>query len=134
MLDDQGIAAGAAFVFAITTASVIAFQVALALGASWGAYAMGGAFPGTYPPLMRLSALAQAALLVLMALVVLSRAGLISQQWRDASRWLVWVVVVFSAVAISLNLVTPSAGERRIWAPVSVVLLVCSLTVALAAR
>ena len=39
----------AAILFAAVTVGVIAFQFALALGAPWGAYAMGGAFPGRYP-------------------------------------------------------------------------------------
>jgi hypothetical protein len=33
-------------------------------------------------------------------------------------------------VSVILNTITPSAGERRIWAPVALVLLVCSFTVA----
>jgi hypothetical protein len=35
-----------ALIFAVTAAGVIVFQIALGLGAPWGAYAMGGAFPG----------------------------------------------------------------------------------------
>ena len=52
-----------AVVFALVTGMVVAFQVALALGAPWGAYAMGGAFPGRMPPPLRVAALIQAALL-----------------------------------------------------------------------
>lgn len=48
-------------------------------------------------------------------------------------RWLIWLPVGVSALAVLLNLVTPSAGERRIWVPVSLVLLASSLVVALAA-
>ena len=65
----------AGIVYAAATAVVAAFQIALALGAPWGAYAMGGAFPGQFPPTMRV-------------------------------------------------------GERMLWAPVALVLLVCSLLVA----
>jgi len=42
----------------------------------------------------------------------------------------VWVVAAFLAVGLVLNLATPSAAERAIWAPVSFLLLVCSLIVA----
>ena len=49
-----------AVVFALVTGLVVAFQVALALGAPWGAYAMGGAFPGRMPPPLRVAALIQA--------------------------------------------------------------------------
>ena len=116
--------------YAVVSAGVVAFQIALALGAPWGSYAMGGAFPGQFPPALRLTALVQAAVLLLMAAVVLARAGIALRGWFRVSRWLVWVVVAFAAVSLVLNLITPSAGERMIWAPVAFALLVCSLLVA----
>ena len=120
----------AALVYATVSAGIVAFQVALAAGAPWGAYAMGGAFSGQFPPTLRIAALVQAALIVGMAAVVLSRAGLVLAGWSRASRRLVWVVVAFAAVGLVLNLITPSAGERAIWAPVALVLLVSSAVVA----
>jgi hypothetical protein len=116
----------AGMLYASVSAVVIAFQVALALGAPWGAYAMGGAFPGQFPPPLRIAAVFQAALLLLLAVVVLARAGVALPQWSRASRWLVWIVVAFSAASFLLNLITPSAGERLIWAPVAFVLLLSS--------
>lgn len=116
--------------YAVVSAGVVAFQIALALGAPWGSYAMGAAFPGQFPPALRLTALVQAAVLLLMAAVVLARAGIALRGWLRVSRWLVWVVVAFAAVSLVLNLITPSAGERMIWAPVAFALLVCSLLVA----
>ncbi|MGE5377512.1 MAG: hypothetical protein ACM3XO_20835, partial [Bacteroidota bacterium] len=47
-----------------------------------------------------------------------------------ASGWLIWFVAGFSALSLVLNLVTPSAGERPIWAPVALVLLASSAVVA----
>jgi hypothetical protein len=125
------IASVAAIVFAVVTSAVVGFQLALALGAPWGAYAMGGRFPGELPPLMRVAAVAQAVLLVLIVLIVLSRAGFLFPQWAGASTWGVWVVVAVSAVALVLNTMTPSRDERRIWAPAAGVMLICSLAVAL---
>src|SRR5215210_3804464 len=109
----------AAFLYAIISLGVVAFQIGLAAGAPWGAYAMGGAFPGQFPPALRIAALVQAALIVGMAAVVLARAGLVLATWSRVSRWLVWVVVAFAAVGLVLNLITPSAPERAIWAPVA---------------
>ncbi len=120
----------AAIIYAVVTLVVVAFQIALAAGAPWGAYAMGGAFPGQYPISLRFAALFQAALLVGIALVVLSRAGLILTSWSRASRWLIWVIVAFGGVGLVLNLITPSAGERAIWAPIALVLLITSAIVA----
>lgn len=121
----------AAVIYSFVTLVVVGFQLALAFGAPWGAYAMGGAFPGRFPPAMRLAAVAQAILLGLMAAVVLSRAGLVLPQWSQVSGWLTWVIVAFVAVSVVLNTVTPSAGERRLWVPATLVLLASSLTVAL---
>lgn len=121
----------AALLFAAVTTGIIVFQVALALGAPWGAYAMGGAFPGRYPPAMRVAALVQAGLLALIAVVVLSAAGVVAPSLAEAFPWLIWVVVVLMALGVVLNAISRSAGERRIWVPVTVVLLVASLVVAL---
>jgi len=121
----------AAITYTIVSLGVVAFQMALAAGAPWGAYAMGGAFPGQFPPALRVAALIQAALLIGMAFVVLARAGLILPGWSRASGWLVWFVVAFSALSLILNLLTPSAGERAIWAPTALLLLLSSTMVAL---
>lgn len=123
----------AAVVYTVVTAGAVAFQLALALGAPWGSYAMGGRFPGRFPPTLRVAAAVQATLLGLMAVVVLSRVGLALPGWSRAATWLIWAVVAFSVVSLGLNAATPSGGERRIWVPVALVLLASSLTVALTA-
>ncbi|HAV77565.1 MAG TPA: hypothetical protein DCX53_09465 [Anaerolineae bacterium] len=120
----------AARTYAILSAGVIVFQIALALGAPWGEYAMGGAFPGQFPPELRVAAAIQAVILALLASVVLAHAGLALPKWSRASRWLVWVVVAFSGLSLVLNLITPSADERTIWAPVALVMVISSVTVA----
>ena len=120
----------AAWLFTLFTSGVVLFQLALAAGAPWGAWAMGGAYPGQFPPSLRVAAIVQAALLVGMALVVLTRAGLFTPRWARHTRWLIWVVVAYGVIGLILNLITPSASERAIWAPVVFVMLVSSLVVA----
>jgi hypothetical protein len=126
----MAIASIAAIIYAIVTVGVIVFQIALAAGAPWGAYAMGGASPGQFPPALRIAAIIQAALLAGMAAVILARAGLIMPGWSRASHWLVWIVVALTAFSLVLNLLTSSAGERAIWAPTLSLLLISSLIVA----
>jgi hypothetical protein len=123
----------AALLFTIVVAGAVAFQLALAVGAPLGTYAMGGRYPGRLPPAMRASAVVQAVVLALLALIVLSAARVVLPTIAAGLPWLVWLPVVFSAISLVLNAATPSAGERRIWAPVAAVLLVTSLTVALTA-
>lgn len=122
----------AAKIFAGLIGLVVAFQLALAFGAPWGAFAMGGAFPGAFPPAMRVAAVLQAVVLAASGGVVLSRAGLVLPAWRRLSRRLVWAIVGLLGFALILNLITPSALERMIWAPAVLALLITSLRVALA--
>jgi hypothetical protein len=121
----------AALLYTAVSVGVVIFQIALAAGVPWGAYAMGGAFPGRFPSALRIAALAQAALIVGMAVVVMSRAGLVLAKWSGVTRRPVWVVVALAAVSLVLNLITPSAGERAIWAPVALLLLASSAVVAI---
>ena len=120
----------AALVYGSVSLGVILFQLALAAGAPWGAYAMGGAFPGQFPPELRVAAVVQAVILALLALVVLARAGMALPNRSRASRWLIWIVVVFSTISLVLNTLTPSTDERAIWMPVALVMLICSVIVA----
>ena len=126
-------ARAAAILFTIVTGGVVLFQLSLAFGAPLGSYAMGGAFPGVFPPAMRFAALMQALLLVVTQLVVLSRSGMLLRRWFRQSKWAIWLVVVMGLISVVLNSITPSAGERAIWSPVAVVLFVCSFTVAIKA-
>jgi len=121
----------AAITYALITLGVIIFQLALAAGAPWGEYAMGGAYPGQFPPALRVGAVVQALLLAGFATVIAARGGLISSNRPRLMRVLAWVVVTFSALSFVLNSITPSAGERVIWAPVTLVMLICSVVVAL---
>src|SRR5262245_31272575 len=92
----------AALIYGVVSLGVVAFQMALAAGAPWGAYAMGGAFPGQFPPQLRVAAMIQAVILGLLALVVLARAGIALPKWQRASRWAIWVVVTFSTISLIL--------------------------------
>lgn len=121
----------AALFFAAAAGGVVAFQLALALGAPWGAYAMGGALPGRFPPPMRVAAAVQGVLIAALGVVVLAEAGVVAPDLAAGLPWLVWVAVVVSALAVLLNAISRSAGERRIWVPVATVMLVSSLLVAL---
>lgn len=120
----------AATIFLTLTVVAVAFQLALAAGAPWGELTMGGAFPGQLPPRMRAVAVLSAALLSVFGAIVAARAGLALPRWRRAAQRLIWVVVAYTLVGVVLNAVTPSARERALWLPITVVLAGCALVVA----
>ena len=119
-----------AYIFCVFTAVVVIFQLALALGAPWGEMAMGGKYPGRFPPKMRVAALIQLLLLLLVALVVLVRAGLVFDEYFEISKSAAWFVVALFVVSTFLNVITPSKKERMMGAPIAIILLACSLIVA----
>lgn len=121
----------AAIVFSVLIGMVILFQLALAIGMPWGSYAMGGKYPGKFPPFMRVAALFQILMLASLALIVVSKAGLAYPEFYDFARLAIWFVVGFSSLATILNLMTKSVWERRIWAPVSILMLMTSILVAI---
>lgn len=118
-------------VFGIFIAVVAIFQLALAVGAPWGSFAMAGKFPGRFPPLMRFIAFVQSFVLIFLGMIVWTRAGMIFPQWHFASEKFIWGVVVFCGIAFAMNLITPVKWERIIWAPVAAILLISSTIVAM---
>jgi hypothetical protein len=117
----------AAQIYAALAAVVILFQIALILGAPWGHLTQGGFHPGVLPLQQRLMAAASVVLLAGMAFVVLSHAGVLARQpWSKVA---MWGVVVMGVLSVVMNLATPSAPERMIWAPVTVVMLACAVRV-----
>lgn len=119
-----------AAVCTVLTGTVILFQACLAAGAPWGAASMGGKFPGKYPPAMRIAAVANMLILMCIAAIVLTRAGLIFPDIMPLSKTAIWFVVVFFAAGTIMNTITPSRIER-IWAPVALFQCITSIMVAL---
>jgi hypothetical protein len=121
-------------IFTAVDLIVVLFQLALAAGAPWGQVAMGGQYPGTFPPALRVAAVVQAAVLLFLAAIVNVRAGLVWPRRFAATRMGIWFVVAFSCVATVLNLITRSVWERRLWAPAAILMLASSLAVAVLPR
>ena len=122
----------AAAIYALATLVVVGFQLALAAGAPWGEYAMGGRITGRFPPPMRVAAVMQAVLLGVLALVVLDKGGIVALGWTAALPWLPWVPVVVSLLSAAMNAATRSRVERGLWLPVAVVMVLSSIVVAAA--
>lgn len=121
----------AAIVYLVLTVVAVGFQLALALGAPWGELALGGRYPGVLPPLMRVMAVVQGVILSLLALIVLSKAGLVLPEATADSPNVAFIPVVVMGFSAWLNINTRSVRERKLWAPITIAMLVCALVVAL---
>ena len=121
----------AAGTFAALVGVVVLFQIALIGGAPWGHLTMGGQHTGKLPSRLLLAVALQALILLALAAIVLARAGVAFPQLASPSRGVVWLAVLVSGLSLVLNLVTRSKWESRIWAPVTLLMLVSSLMVAL---
>lgn len=113
-------------------AGLVAFQLALAVGLPWGRAAYGGQYE-LLPDGLRVASGIAALVWSAVALIVLRRASVISfsllpQSWLVAA---VWVVVGILVLAVVMNAITTSAIERAIWLPVSALMLIGTLVVAL---
>lgn len=118
---------GAALLYAACCAGVVVFQICLIAGAPWGPLTQGGGHPGALPVSNRVLAAASAVLLVLMAVSLLSAAGM-GPVWP---RWTGWAALAVQAASMLMNWITPSSAERRLWGPVTTLMLVLALVVML---
>ena len=123
----------AAVVALILLAALAVFQVALAAGAPIGHFAWGGQYR-VLPTRMRVGSVVSIALYVLFAAVVADRAGLVDVLPDAASQIGAWVLTAYFILGIVLNGISRSRPERLTMAPVSAVLAVSCLVLALGGR
>ena len=116
----------AAWLFAALSVVVGLFHLAAICGAPVGHLTMGGRWSGVLPPSVRLLSALSMGLVLLLAFVVLARAGVID---RSIPRWGMRAVLGYLAVAIPMHVATPSPDERRLWLPVILALTASALLV-----
>lgn len=121
----------AAWLFAVLSLVVGLFHFAAICGAPVGHLTMGGRWPGVLPPAVRLLSGLSMGTVLLLAVVVLARAGAID---RSIPRWGMNAVLGYLAVAIAMHVVTPSPGERKLWLPVILGLMASALWVEFRSR
>lgn len=117
----------AAALYAVVIVFVIVFQFCLIAGAPWGHLTQGGRFDGALPPAGRVPAGLSIPLLACMAAAVASAAGM-SPHWP---RWTAWAALAVQALSTLLNWITPSRPERRLWGPVTALMLALAACVVL---
>ena len=110
---------------------VVAFQVALALGAPWGAAAWGGTTHGPLPANLRIASAVAGTVWAVAAVIVLRRAGChVVALPTGLAWWGTWILVGVLAVGAVMNLASASPWERYGWGPFTLVLAGLCLVVA----
>jgi hypothetical protein len=123
-------ARNAALLFALLSAIVVLFQLALVCGTPWGEFTLGGRWRGRLPAEGRLIALLSIGILTFQSAVITARAGIAFPQLAPVSPPLAWAVVAFCVLGSIMNGISPSPRERMLWLPVVLCMLASSLVVA----
>jgi hypothetical protein len=124
----------AAAVAVALLAVVTLFQLALVIGAPWGAAAWGGQHPGILPMRLRIAS-AVTGLLVypLIIAVVLAASGLIDDAWLPVSSPVaMWVLAGLLGLGALANFISRSPVERY-WGPVALAIAICCAIIAIGA-
>jgi len=116
-----------AYGYAGLAALPVLMHVANAAGAPLGRLTMGGRYPGRLPPVWRVLALVQAALLCAMAGAVLARAGVGALPLAP----LFWPATALTLLSLVANAASPSRPERLLWTPVLLLMAAAALGVGL---
>jgi hypothetical protein len=122
----------AAVVALVLLAVIVAFQLALALGAPWGSAAWGGQHPGVLPDRLRVtSGVAAIVVYPMIALLVVSAAGWVDVPWLGGlGAWPMWILAGFLALGALANFASRSPRER-IWGPVALAIAICCAVLAI---
>lgn len=111
-----------AIAYSILAGVAVFVQLALAMGKAWGKLTLAGHWPEALPPRMRFLPILQALLLALMTTAILDRSGVTDLNWPS---WTYWTAMGVTAMSLLANAVSPSPSERRLWAPVLAIMLLC---------
>jgi len=109
----------AALIQVVISLGVVVFQLALAAGAPWGEYTMGGQTKGRLPRSQRIGATLSAVIMLAQAGHYLAQAGVIPRLLDPTGNNVVnWIWFGFSIAGLILNSISRSKKERNTWVPV----------------
>ena len=106
------------------------FQLLLAAGAPLGRFAWGGQYR-VLPTRLRVGSLVSTFFYAVFAAVVLDRAGILSMFPEQAVRVSVWAIAGLFFLGAIPNLISRSKSERNVMAPLTLLLSILSVVVAL---
>ena len=121
----------AAFAFVAILAALALLQVVLILGLPLGRFAWGGQNDRLTPKLRAAAGLV-IVIYALMAVIALARAHVITVPVPDLAVTIaMWVVAAYLIFSILPNLASKSVSEKRVMTPVSIVLALLGLVIAI---
>lgn len=125
----------ASWVSVVTLFFVTLFQLALVLGAPIGEYAFGGMHKGKLPVKYRIGSAFSIFIYLAIAGHYLAQAKVLNPLLTDDLNILVnWAIVGLNFLSLIMNSISRSRKERNTWVPVALLLLVCSIFIALDVR
>lgn len=122
----------AVIISVVALVAVGLFQIGLALGAPMGEYAFGGQNPGRLPLPYRVASGISVLVYLGIAGHYLAQIGVFEPLLAPSLNGVVnWVLVGFNTLGLIMNSISRSAKERKMWVPVLLLMLVCSVVIAL---
>ena len=125
-----------ALIVAALFALLALFQMALALGAPWGAHAYGGRVvqeDGTLPAKWRAASGIAAVILVVFGWVMLARGGVVDSSVDETLLTvLAWMVVAYMAINTAMNLSSKDAIEQWLMGSITGAIVILGAIVAAA--
>lgn len=118
-----------AILFTLLSLMVAAFQWLLFLKMPWGEYTMGGYHPGVLPKQYRIAALIQSFLILFNAIVILNYSELLTFLPKPFTNLWMWVIMIMMGLSSVMNLITKSQKERRLWAPITLIVFISSVLI-----
>jgi len=119
-----------AILYLFLLAFTILFQIGLIVKKPWGEWTMGGYVKGELPTKLRFAAFVSILILVFFSLVVINKVGLFGANFNflDWSKsWSKFLIIGFNVLAVIANSATRSLKERKLWQPITILMLLCSL-------
>jgi hypothetical protein len=126
----MSIATVAAWIVVAVLACLAVLQVLVAAGRPWGRFVWGGRHE-VLPTGLRIGSLISVLVYAAIAVIVLDRAGVVDVVPERVAVVGTWVITAYFALGILANAASRSPSERAVMTPVSLVLAVCTLIVAL---
>lgn len=122
----------AVIISVVALVAVGLFQIGLALGAPMGEYAFGGQNLGRLPVPYRIASAISVLVYLGIAGHYLAQIGVFEPLLEPSLNGIVnWVLVGFNSLGLIMNSISRSSKERKMGVPVLLLMLVCSVVIAL---